>query len=444
MAGAEEQRHLHHFHIPSSFPHLGKAGLKNPAIVGKNFAMGHRSLFGSLLAASVLALPLGAKAEISQPEGAPPASQIVPQDSSHRSISGLFSGIPWAANNLIVGATSTATQAGGGNPIFNPTMPAYAGVATLLITKGSQGSFICSGSLLDDRRSILTAAHCISDNLGNLNATAASAYFYDGSLTPPYDPDTVVWSSPASTAVNVSNYFIAPGYSGAVIENDDIAVLRLSSEAPSFATSYGLYVNNLMSTSFNVAGYGQRSNVGGNVGANQASGLLRQGDNRYEFQWSDPNFNNAFTVDPDFINGANTWVADFDNGLAANDAGCIIAADTNPSLANNPTYCNLGVGAKEAAIASGDSGSPGFVNGAIASISSYGLSFGPTYGDINSGLNASFGEFSGYVPVSSHVAFIESVKVPGPLPIAGAATMFSWSRRLRRRIAATRRSPISA
>ncbi|MEB3334620.1 MAG: trypsin-like serine protease [Cyanobacteriota bacterium] len=313
-------------------------------------------------------------------------------------------------------------------------MPAYSGVATLLITKGTQGSFICSGSLLDDRRSILTAAHCISDNLGNLNATSASAFFYDGSLAPPYNPDTVVWTSPAATSVSVSNYFIAPGYSGAVIENDDVAVLRLASEAPSFANSYGLYLNNLMSTQFNVAGYGLRSNVGGNAGANQASGILRQGNNRYEFQWSDPNFNSAFTTDPNFINGANTWAADFDNGLTTNDAGCLIAKAVNPSLANNPTYCNLGVGAKESAIASGDSGSPGFVNDQIASISSYALTFGPTYGDINSTLNFSFGEFSGYVPVSSHVAFIESVKVPGPLPILGAATMVSWSRRLRRRI----------
>lgn len=405
--------------------------------------MGHSSLLGSLLAASVLTLPLDARAQISQSVNAPAPSQLVPQDHTHRTISGLFSGMPWIANNLIVGTTSTATQAGGGNPIFNPTMPAYSGVATLLITKGSQGSFICSGSLLDDRRSILTAAHCISDNLGNLNATAASAYFYDGSLAPPYDPDTVVWSSPAATAVTVSNYFIAPGYSGAVIENDDVAVLRLSTEAPSFATSYGLYQNNLMSTDFNVAGYGQRSDVGGNVGANLSSGRLRQGDNRYEFQWSDPNFNGAFTTDPDFISGANTWAADFDNGLAANDAGCKIAVAVNPSLANNPSYCNLGVGAKEAAIASGDSGSPAFVNGVIASVSSYALSFGPTYGDINSSLNVSFGEFSGYVPVSSHLTFIESVKVPGPLPIAGTAAMLGWSRKLRqlrRRIAATNRS----
>ena len=52
----------------------------------------------------------------------------------------------------------------------------------------------------------------------------------------------------------------------------------------------------------------------------------------------------------------------------------------------------------------------------IASVTSFGLSFGTGFGDIRAGLNSSFGEFSGYVPVSIHADFIRSVMLPVPEP----------------------------
>jgi hypothetical protein len=351
-----------------------------------------------------------------------------------RYVSGMINGIPWQARSAIVGALST-DSAPGGNPIYNPTMPFYSGVASLLITKPA-GTFLCSGSLLDDRRSILTAAHCITNTLGSVNALSATAYFYDGSSSPPYDPDTIVPGSFLSTAVPISNYFKVPGYSGAVIENRDLAVVRLASNAPGFARSYDLFPNNLTSLSANIAGYGRRSNVGGNVGSNLDAGVLRQGFNRYEYAWGDPNFNGNFNAN--FPLGLNTWVSDFDNGLDANDAGCLKAKSANPLLAGNPAYCDTGLGTIEADIAPGDSGGPAFIGDQIATVNSYILTFGQAFGDIDANLNSSFGEFGGYVPVAPYLDFIDSVKVPGPAPILGAAGLPLWSRQLRRRIRAAK------
>jgi hypothetical protein len=382
-----------------------------------------------------LVLPIGARARDSNEPGATsvPVGQTTPLNSGRPEAS------PWSFQQVIVGTTSTGTQAAGGNPIFMPTMPQYSGVASLMITKSGIGTFGCSGALLDDRRSILTAAHCISNSSGQLNAIGAMAYFYAGSSSSPYNPDTVVPGNPLSTAVAISNFFIAPGYSGNAIEDDDLAVLRLANDAPSFAQHYDLYTNNLSTLSFSVAGYGVRSNNGGSTGYNASlgSGILRKGENRYDMQWGDPIFNNYFLNNPNFASGLNTWIADFDSGLAANDANCLVATNFNPALIGSAVYCDHGRGAMEATVGVGDSGGPGFVNGKIASVTSYIGSFGPSFGDIDGATNGTFGEIAGYVPVSSHLAFIQSVKVPAPLPVVGVGAMVAWSRRLRKRINAS-------
>jgi hypothetical protein len=72
---------------------------------------------------------------------------------------------------------------------------------------GASG-FIRTGSLLPDRKSVLTAGHCVSggtEHGGTAGLTSVTANFYAGNNSGQpgnvYDPDTVVWQSPLSTAI---------------------------------------------------------------------------------------------------------------------------------------------------------------------------------------------------------------------------------------------------
>jgi secreted trypsin-like serine protease len=334
--------------------------------------------------------------------------------SPERVASGSYGGLTWQARSLIVGTTSTATLAGGGNPAYFPAMPQFSGTVALLLDYGT-ALYVCSGALLPDRRSILTAAHCVSDGTAT-RPRSTTVWFYGGS-----NPDTVVPGNPMATSRMVSDYFVHEAYTGEVVDQNDIAVLRLNEEAPDFAASYDLYepvAAGLTGMTVNLAGYGRRSDTGGSVGANLDSGRLRQGDNQYAFRFGDPDFGGFWDG---FFGSALvdfSYVVDFDSGLAANDSSCRIAATLGLGGAK---YCNTGLGEMESANAGGDSGGPNFVDGRIASVTSYGLSFGAGTGDVDNSLNDTFGEFSGLVPVYLHAGFIRDHMVTQPGILAGLA-----------------------
>jgi hypothetical protein len=368
------------------------------------------------------------------------ASLNTPATIGARVQTGSANGLTFTAASRIVGTSSTATGAGGGNPLFFPNRPSQNGVVALIIDKGAAGSFICSGSLLADRRSILTAAHCVSDGAGTPNPVATTAFFYGGS-----NPDHILTNTApgGSTAIAVTNFFVNPNYTGEVIDQNDIAVLRLAELAPDFATAYNFdTAGNLNNQVYNIAGVGGRSSVGGNLGVDLGTGRLRQGLNTYDFSLGDPRFNGFFTnIDPDTGENffgtaslADSILSDFDNGLAANDASCLLGN----ALGVGSQLCNLGVGLREVSSAGGDSGGPQFVNGRIASITSYGLSFGANFGDIRAGLQSSFGEFNGFVPTSIHAAFINASLVPEPatwaMMIMGFGFVGSAARRRRAKV----------
>lgn len=323
--------------------------------------------------------------------------------------SGTVNGLSFIAQSRIVGVGSTGTAAAAGNPIYNPVRPAQNGVVALLIDQGAAGTFICSGSLLPDRRSIVTAAHCVSDGFGTPNPVSATAFFYGGP-----NPDQVLTNTApgGGTPIAISNFFVNPNYTGQVIDQNDIAVLRLADFAPAFANSYHIGTTaDLEGQVYNIAGVGGRSTIGGNVGVNAGTGRLRQGFNRFDFKLGDAGFGGFFTdIDPatgrNFFGTASidqSILADFDNGLAANDASCLLGGAFGLTSSQ---FCNLGLGIREVSSAGGDSGGPQFVNGRVVSVTSYGLSFGPAFGDLVPGLQSSFGEFNGFVPTSIHSAFI--------------------------------------
>lgn len=295
----------------------------------------------------------------------------------------------------------------GGDPRYVATADRYNGVVSLIMETAA-GSFICSGSLLADRQSIVTAAHCVSGGNGTPTPTRTTAYFYGGN-----DPDLVPSQNALATAVGVSDYFVNAGYTGQVIDENDIAVLRLADVAPTFATSYEPFTGDLTGRDFNVAGFGRRSDAGGSLGANLNSGRRRQGDNKFDFAIGDAAFDGGLEA---ALRGTATksrvLLSDFDNGLAANDASCRVSQALGVT---DGRFCDLGLGASESMTAGGDAGGPGFVDGRIATVTSFGLTFRQAFGDIDASLNSSFGEIGGYVPVSIHEAFIRRSMV-GAVP----------------------------
>ena len=383
-------------------------------------------------------------------------AQLLSTAASASTISGTFQGQEWTATNDIVGQTSTGTTVftppqQPGNPIYWGHSPApgydnskYSGVVALILNEGAAGNFICSGSLLADRIHVLTAGHCVSNGHSNIVPLSATVAFYNGT-----DPQAVIGTtgapSPGVVRVNVSAFSVDRRYTGEVIDDHDIAIVTLAQAAPLFATGYKIYTDtDLVGADYNIAGYGARSSQGGTVGADLGTGRLRQGDNRYDFTLGDAAFGGFFDAPrasrgtPKYFGTAevdHSYLSDFDNGLTTQDASCRFAVSgfgATPST----QFCNLGRGATEVSSAGGDSGGPQFINGQVASVTSYGLSFGPTFGDIDGSLNSSFGEFNGFVSTAYNIDYIGSVaNIPEPaswaMMIAGFGLVGVVARRRR-------------
>lgn len=271
----------------------------------------------------------------------------------------------------------------------DPSLPIYAappgvgydGVAGLLVTK-TTGTFLCTGSLFGGTHShVVTAAHCLTD------ATSVDAVFF------PPAGGTVV--------VTTSSYSIKPGYTGAVLDENDIGLIDLGTSV-SAVESYSLFTGDAVGRTYDEVGFGASGT--GATGVTVGAGLRRHGFNRFDFTAADPTFGS-------FFGGLDILFADFDNGLAAQDASCGLASLFTLSTA---PYCDLGLGAAEVMAASGDSGGPLFVDGQLAAVSSFGLTFVGDYWDVDDVLNSSFGEFGGFVPVAPHRAWLVGQVVPEP------------------------------
>lgn len=388
--------------------------------------------------------------------GAASASSVIDAGTTNAEVateSGSSHGLTWTARSLIVGQTSTATIPAGGNPIYLAfDKPGYSGVVGLLMRYENGSGFVCSGSLLSTGR-ILTAAHCVSEgNAFDVNGRApglvsTTAYFYDG-FSQGVDP--FVYPSggsllPGITAVPISQYHVAPGYTGAVIDQNDLAVLTLGGRAPSGAQGYELFtMGDLTGLQFNVAGYGGRSLEGGDVGVNLGAGRLRQGNNLYDYRLGDPAFDGFFSeFDENGLNFFNTtaqiefsYISDFDNGLPAQSMACRVGNAVAGAFI--PSFCTDGLGALEVGIAGGDSGGPNFIGGRIAGLNSYGLSFGTGFGDLVPGLQSSFGELNGYVPTFIHAEFIAAVPEPSTwaMMLLGFGSIGTIIRRRERKVRA--------
>ena len=255
----------------------------------------------------------------------------------------------------------------------------------------------CSGNLLD-RTHILTAAHCMSDEFGNLvidNTATSKAYFYSQNGGQEFSYDIV-------------EYNVHPSYDGKGEKGYDIAIITLGAEVdPIFEVKQidrngSDDINNFITTrSFGVGGYGSS----GNNPSSYPFGIERQaltqidalGDVMYEGLGMTP----VVDYQPGFV-----LQTDFDNGGTNTDAFNYFFG-----------IPQLGTGTDEdGSTCFGDSGGALYNQaGEITGVNSYIISlslFNTLTTDVTPELDCSFGEFTGHTRVSSHTDWIDSIISP--------------------------------
>jgi len=312
-------------------------------------------------------------------------------------------------------ATRLITVAGtsANNALYaTPKGMGYDGVGALQIRANDGYFYICSGALLNDGLSILTAGHCLTDNQpGGWRAL---------DVTPVFFPSTTA-NGVRAILPATSTFFVNPGYTGQVIDANDVAVVRMAAPAPAGVTGYDIFRGNAIGSDFRIVGSGTAGtgNTGYTLNPGYSQSNRRTGLNRYDFSFADAEFaggwNGVFgTANPD------VYVADFDNGLAANDASCNMVGYFFGL--SGPKFCNLGLGLDEVSTGGGDSGGPQFVNGLISGVTSFGLTWGTYFGDLDNSLNGTFGEFAGYTRTDINASWIDSVVTPEPVSLMLLAT----------------------
>ncbi len=262
----------------------------------------------------------------------------------------------------------------------------YDGVGDLILTR-TDFTVRCSGALLPTGTHVLTAAHCVTDDRGNLILDSGFVTFEGDQAT-------------VSINVNAAATKVHPDWNGDVLRGNDVAVLVLVSAAPDEITRYDIDRNggDDVGAVGAKSGYGRSGN--GNDGDVLPSGTKRDGENKYD-DTADTMLK-ALRLKPGrhFVEGS-VLQYDFDNGSSQNDAFGFFFGKHD-----------LGLGAAEVNSAPGDSGGPTLTNNVITGITSYGISLRTIFGsssDVDNELNSSFGEFSGDTRVSKYAAFIDSV-----------------------------------
>jgi hypothetical protein len=303
--------------------------------------------------------------------------------------SGSAGGLEYALRPLIV------TQGGAGQGPADRVTPShsYTGVGALWI----DDTFLCTASRIGER-TILTAAHCLTDSAGGVSAARATVFFQS--------PDGL--ESHAIAAIGPHS--VHPGYTGDLFAGFDVAVLELASAPSSAVARYALHRDEGadIGAAFDVVGYG-RSGTGA-IGDQLDTGTKRDGRNRFDDYGY---LLQLFGTTPEAA--VTVLMFDFDNGLAGNDAFGFFLGDA---------FADTGF-PDEVFTAPGDSGGPSFIDGRIAGVTSFGLRLAyiadGASSDIDQDLNSTFGEFAGAARIANpgiHAWIDAQLRIPGPNSLA--------------------------
>jgi V8-like Glu-specific endopeptidase len=271
------------------------------------------------------------------------------------------------------------------NPVISPADPTFQGAAggdavnlsgvVQIISAGIGG---CTGTLMANGTSILTAGHCVSSKYGGFVSSQIQVTF----LGP--NGNNAIYTA-SSVAVD-------PNWDGTASDGGDLAVIQLGALAPAYATEYQLDMEPAVYGAATVlAGYGY-SGTGSNGFDNSTFSLtLRAGEN-------------------DFIENGHQFYSGWNAGLLVGQFYENGVSSTNVLNSLNPFSAS-----DEVDIAPGDSGGPGFqdVNGTEEIVGVNDLISCDT---ANCTPNSSFGQIYADTSVYANLSWIEAETTSVPEP----------------------------